>query len=372
MSLKIKSIIVPSLIFGFFCFFNCSESKSKGSEEVTIEKEENSIRKNEVEINEVEIIVLKSEPFQKEIVSNGKLIAKQKNNLKFEISEKLEKLLVKNGDFVTKNQVLATLNPFKYKQRVEEAKLQLKKAKLEFEDMLIGREIFTTNKDSIPKDIYNMVASRSGFDIALLQLKTAQFELKSTKLLAPFSGKVANIENKQYENISAGKDFMTLINDKEFEVEFRLIESEISDIAVGNNVQIIPFAIDNEVFNGTISSINPLVDENGTILIKAQVKNKGQLTEGMNVKVKIQKEIENQLVVPKSAVVLRQNQEVLFKVKKGKSFWTYVQTTMENSTSYSLIADPNKSSASLKPNDTIIVAGNLNLAHDSNVSLKNN
>ncbi len=364
---KINYVMTLCLIVGAFCFFSCSKSKPKEIKDVVLEKKESLVEKNEVEI-----IVLKKESFQKEIVSNGNLIAKQKNILKFEISERLEKLFVKNGDFVKKNQVIATLNPFKYKQRVDEAKLQLKKAKLEFEDMLIGREIFTTNKDSIPKDIYDMVASRSGYDIALLQLKTAEFELRSTKLLAPFSGKIANVRKKQYENIGAGDDFMTLINDKEFEVEFRLIESEINDVAVNDNIQILPFAIDNEIFKGKISSINPLVDENGTVLIKAQVKNDGRLSEGMNVKVKIQKEIENQFVVPKSAVVLRQNQEVLFKVKNRRAFWTYVKTTMENSTSYSLIANPNKSTAFLKIGDTIIVSGNLNLAHDSKIFIKDN
>ena len=91
----------------------------------------------------------------------------------------------------------------------------------------------------------------------------------------------------------------------------------------------------------------------------------------MNVKVFIQKDIPNQFVVPKASVVLRQNQEVLFTVKSGKTYWTYVQTTNENSKQYTIIPHPDKSSASLKPGDTIIVAGNLNLAHDTEVTIKN-
>ena len=42
---------------------------------------------------------------------------------------------------------------------------------------------------------------------ALLELKTAQFELQSTRLIAPFNGKVANIESRVYENVNAGKSF---------------------------------------------------------------------------------------------------------------------------------------------------------------------
>ncbi|WP_142452410.1 efflux RND transporter periplasmic adaptor subunit [Flavobacterium resistens] len=323
------------------------------------------------EKNEVVTVVLKNESFQKELISNGKIVAAQKNSIQFEVSDKLEHLYVKNGDFVHKGQVLANLNPFKYQQRVARAEIELKKAKFQFEDMLVGRGIFTTRRDSIPRDIYEMVASRSGYDVALLEFKTAQFELKSTKIIAPFSGKVANMESRVYENVSAGKDFMTLIDDGFFEVEFHMIESEMSDVALNSRVQMIPFAL-GKTYSGHISSINPLIDKNGTILVKAVVKNDGKLTEGMNVKVRIQKEIKGQLVVPKSAVVLRDNQEVLFKVINGRAYWTYVKTTLENSSSYSVIAHPDKSSSSLAPGDTIIVSGNLNLAHDSEVVVSPN
>ncbi|GEL12139.1 RND family efflux transporter, MFP subunit [Flavobacterium glycines] len=356
--LKILSFLIISSLF----FHSCA--KSKAANETTIEK-----NKYVAEKYEVETMVLKNESFQKELVSNGKIIASQKNSVQFEVSDKLEHLYVKNGDFVHKGQLLACLNSFKYQQRLARAEIDLEKAKFQFEDMLVGRGIFTTKKDSIPRPIYDMVASRTGYDAALLELKTARFELQSTRLIAPFSGKVANIENRVYENVNAGKNFMTLIDDSVFEVEFYLIESEMSDVALNSSVQIVPFALA-KTYSGHISSINPLIEKNGTILVKAVVKNDGKLTEGMNMKVRIEKEVKRQLVVPKSAVVLRDNQEVLFKVIDGKAYWTYVQTTLENSSSYAVIAHPDKSSATLNPGDTVIVGGNLNLAHHSEVVLK--
>ncbi|MNQ62541.1 Macrolide export protein MacA [compost metagenome] len=356
-----QPIIIFLIILGFL-FYNCS--KSKVDNEIIIEKKSYVSEKNEVQT-----IVLKKESFQKELVSNGKIIATQKNSVVFEVSDKLQHLYVKNGDFVHKGQLLASLNSFKYQQRLARAEIDLKKAKFQFEDMLVGRGIFTTIKDSIPKTVYEMVASRTGYDAALLELKSAEFELKATKLIAPFNGKVANIESRVYENVSAGKSFMTLIDDTVFEVEFYLIESEMSDVTLNSSVQISPFSL-SKTYNGHISSINPLIEKNGTILVKAVVKNDGKLTEGMNVKVRIEKEVKGQLVIPKSAVVLRDNQEVLFKVVAGKAYWTYIQTTLENSSSYAVIAHPDKSSASLIAGDTVIVSGNLNLAHNSEVILK--
>ena len=361
---KKKLSIVFIIGFSSLLFYNCA--KSTASNESFEEKKLYIPEKNEVET-----IVLKKESFQKELISNGKVIAFQKNSMQFEVSDKLEYLYVKNGDYVRKGQLLAALISFKYEQRLRKAEIELKKAKFQFEDMLVGRGIFTTKKDSIPKSIYDMAASRTGYDAALLEVKMAQFELKSTKLIAPFNGKVASIESRVYENITEGKDFMTLIDDSVFEVEFYLIESEIRDVFLNSKVQVIPFAT-GKTYEGYISSINPLIEKNGTILVKSVVKNDGMLSEGMNVRVRIGKEVKGQLVVPKSAVVLRDNQEVLFKVVAGKAYWTYIQTILENSNSYAVISHPDKSSTSLNPGDTIIVSGNLNLAHDSQVFVRHN
>lgn len=360
MKFNIKKTLI--ILIPLLCL-SCKEKKEE-KPEALLDKKKYSIQKNEVDI---EMLELKS--FKRELVSNGKLIAIQKNTLKFEVSERLELLKVKNGDRVKKGQQLAVLRAYKFKQQLKKAESNVLKATLDFKDQLLGRGYDFDIRDSIPKSIYDMVAIRTGYRDAQRQLEEAQYALKSTRLIAPFKGRIANIKNKQFEQIGAGTAFMTLIDDTVFEVEFYLIESEIGDVRVNDPVAIIPFALEN-TYKGKVTSINPMVEENGTILVKASVKNDGRLLEGMNVKVHIQKDIPEQLVVPKAAVVLRQNQEVLFKKINGRAYWTYVLTTQENSSSYAVIPHPDKSSAVLKPGDSIIVSGNLNLAHDSEVHVK--
>lgn len=342
---------------------SCSNVKAKETEN-TIEKKTYLPDKDEVDV-----IVLQKETFKKQIVSNGKLVALQKNDLKFEVSETLENLLVKNGDYVKQGQTLAVLRSFTYQQALAKAETSLKKSELEFQDKLLGRGHVSFDEESIPEAEYAMLSIRSGYNDALHELKNAKFNLQSTKLVAPFSGKIANIKAKRYEQISSGVTIMTLIDDTVFDIEFYLIESEVGEIAVNDKINIAPFAL-SKTYEGQITTINPQVEKDGTVLVKAKVKNDGSLMEGMNVKVFIQKDVLEQFVVPKSAVILRQNQEVLFTLKSGRTYWTYVQTTNENSGEYSVIPHPDKSSATLNPGDTIIVSGNLNLAHDVKVQIK--
>ena len=365
---KPKNIFIRnvSALFFFGCttfFLACTESKSKVKIDESVVKKTYAIDKNEVEV-----LVLKKGAFNEELLSNGKLEAVQKNDLKFEVSGKLDQLFVKEGDEITENRVLAILDKYKYQQELISAETTLKKALLELEDMLVNRGYDLKEKNKIPKQVYEMAGLRSGYTEALLKLKNAKYNANSTNLKAPFNGKIATIKNKLHEQITSGSVFLTLINDTYFDVVFPITESEINKAHKGDQISVSAMAVQKE-YKGKIISINPLVEKNGTIQIKARVKNDGKLIDGMNVKIRMKKQIPNQFIIPKSAIVLRQDQEVLFKVVNGKAYWTYVQTTNENKDYYTVIPNPDKSSARLKVGDTIITKGNLNLAHDSEVEI---
>ncbi|CAN5768243.1 efflux RND transporter periplasmic adaptor subunit [soil metagenome] len=318
--------------------------------------------------NLVDTLVLRTTAFKKEIVSNGKLKALRKSELRFRISGQLQELRVHNGDLLKNGAVIAVLDPFEYRQRLDQAETNLRNAHIELRDVLMMQGYREADSLKVPSTVYEGASVRSGYTAARRDLVTARHDLSATVLKAPFSGKVANIKQKAYEQVSPGEVFCTLIDDSEFEVEFHLVESEIKEVSQGDEVKIIPYALE-KTFRGHVSTINPLIDENGLLLVRARVKNPGALMEGMNVKVLVENEVPAKLVVPKQAVVLRQNQEVLFKYVKGKAFWTYVQTGQENSTSYTVAAHPEKG-GTLVAGDTVIVSGNLNLAHESEVVIK--
>lgn len=321
------------------------------------------------EKNPVDVIILKSSAFQKELVSNGKLNARSKSILKFNASEELIQLHVKNGDRVNTGQVIARLRQDKLFQQLEQARVAFEQARFELQDLLIGQNYSLADSASIPKKVFETACIQSGYSAAKSRLTSARIDYASTELRAPFTGIIAGLKYKLHEQVGSGTEFCTLIDNSLFEVEFPVLEPELNDISEGKEVKVIPFSMQDKTFKAVISEINPMVDENGMIQVKAVLKSEIRLMDGMNVQVLIENEVPKQLVVPKSAVVQRDNQEVLFKVVNSKAYWTYIQTLLENSDSYSVIAHPDKG-ATLEPGDTVIVSGNLNLAHESSVEVK--
>lgn len=328
----------------------------------------NKLQPTEIK-NPVQIIVLEETNFQKELISNGKLKARQKSVLKFDGSGELEKLRLRNGERVSKGEVIAMLKQDNFQHSLNQARLQLAKTSLELEDYLLGFRYQLKDSADIPESIFTTAKLRSGYSAALNEQENALRNLKNSVLYAPFTGIVANIHHQIFEQVSPSEEFCTLIDNSAFLVEFSVLETEIGEISPNKVVKVFPFVNETKVFHGRITEINPVVDEFGHVKVKALIENTNGLIEGMNVKVKIETSVPGQLVVPKSAVLQRQDQQVLFKYTGGTAFWTYVHTGLENSSSFTVIASPDKS-ASLIAGDTVIISGNLNLAHGSEVEIQ--
>lgn len=343
-------------------FFGCKQEAKKDGD--SGEK-----RHYQEEENLVDTIILHSQVFRKQLVSNGKLTALRKCDLHFATSERLVKLYTQNGKQIKRAAKIGELRDFKAKQRLKRANISIKKARLDLQDKLIGQG-YNIEHPNVPDMIMEVARVRSGIDSAEEELRAAEKDVESCVLVAPFSGKIANLSHKRFEDVSSGEVFCTLIDDSFFEVEFSVLETELKDVVVGHDVRVVPFANNKKEIVGRVVEINPVVDENGLVTIKAEIKNDGKLLEGMNVKVLIENEIPNCLVVPKSAVVLRQNLEVMFRCKRDTvARWTYVHTIAENSKEYTIIANSDRG-ASVAEGDTVIISGNLNLADDAKVKIK--
>lgn len=319
--------------------------------------------------NEVEVVVLERQDFKYQLISNGKLSSSSKSALSFETLGTIADIRVSNGDWVDKGDTIAVLDRSLRSIELRSAEIELERCRIEMQDIIAGYG-YTTGGNEVPENIKKMAGIKSGYLSAENSFARASHEYAACVMTAPFSGRVADIKSRVYDNAPSDV-FCNLIDDNRFNVDFSILESEYPFIEKGLEVKVIPFGGGmQDVFNGRIASINPKVDKNGQIAITAVMENNGgRLIDGMNVKVIVEKDIPGQIVVPKSAVVIRDNLEVLFTYSCGEAHWTYVNTLMSNSDTYSVEANENRY-ASLAPGDTVIVSGNLNLADGSKVVIK--
>lgn len=336
----------------------CSEAKTENADEGGVE----TVLPNEE--NEVTIQVLQKQLFEHELVTNGKVNAGRQADLKFQTNGIVAHIYVKNGDYVRQGQKLAELDKFKLNNQTAQAKDALEQAKLELKDVLIGQGYPADDHTNVPEDIMQLARVKSGYDQRVAQYEMAKYEEENATLTAPFDGRVANLFAKTHNATDASTPFCTILGTKQMEIDFTVLENELTLIRKGDKVVVTPYADAEVKYEGRISEINPLVEEKGMVKVKATVDGRENLFSGMNVRIHIHRTLDEQVVIPKSAVVLRSGKQVVFTLKKGRAYWNYVQTGLENSQNYSLVE-----MADMKLGDTIIVTGNVNLAHEAPVKV---
>ena len=334
------------------------EEKELQSEQARIEQKN---EKTEVKTKKAEY-----KQFEVELVSNGKVEAKEKAVLKFLVADVVDSVFVTNGSRVRKGDPIASVNGEKSADQLQEAELNLEKMELELRSRLMSEGV-NDLKDTtdIPTQRLRTIMLQCGYTSALQAYRKAKTEYENIRTCAPFSGIVADLEAKPYNPSSAYENLCTLIDDSQMEVVFNVLETEIQHIRKGMEVELTPYANNAVTLHGKVTEVNPKIDANGMVKIKATTANPDKLlVDGMNVNIILKRPIEHKLIVPKSAVLPRQGKKVVFVHENEKAIWKYVTTGVENSEEISI-------EAGLKEGEEVIYDNNLGLSHESEVIVIN-
>ena len=216
----------------------CSGTKTENTEKEGVE----TILPQQV--NEVTVMKLAKGDFNHELVSNGKIMAREHADLYFRTQEVVAKVYVKNGTFVRKGQKLAELDLFKLNNALAQSKNSLAQANLEMQDVLIGQGYAPDNLNAVPADVLELAKVKSGYEQAKAQYESAQHELEQATLTAPFDGVVANLFDKQFNMPKSGEPFCRIIRTSVMEVDFTVLESELPLVKVSDQVEVTPYASD--------------------------------------------------------------------------------------------------------------------------------
>jgi RND family efflux transporter MFP subunit len=351
----IRNILLS--IISALLLFSCN---NKRNEENLNEKDTTDVA--DIAPIEVETAIAKRGIFYNEITSNGKLSASEKVDIQFSGSGKIIKISVKNGQVVTPGTVLAELDNYELKMKLHQTQTSWNKAKIELTDVLISQGYNLRDSLNISKEILEIAKIRSGFAQAESDYELALYNYNQSVVKSPISGVVANLSAKELNYCKSTDPLCSILGTK-LEAGFAVLESELASVKNGQEVEVSPYFDNEHKVKGIISEINPLVDKNGLVSIKAIIKEfNPRLLEGMNIKVWVKNEIPGKIIVPKNAITLRSEKKVVFTYSCGKAMWNYVKIGLENSNFCTIDEGINEG-------DTIIVSGNLHLGHEAPVKI---
>lgn len=257
-------------------------------------------------------------------------------------------------------------------ERIRQAEQEFSKAGSLFGQGMISREEFEKAKrtyetvlieSGIKKE--EVMAASKGLTQAEIDTKIAQMEIEKTKIRAPFGGIITGIKVSPQENVSAGREILTLVNISQIKVQAKVLESEVGKMKTGHEAALRFSAYPGKVFKGHVEAISPVINpEDRTCTVHILVDNpEEEVKPGMHAEVEIAADIYmDRLLVPQEAVLVRGGRKLVFVVEEGLAKWRYIEVGLENE-DYAEVLD------GVKEGEPVIVEGHFTLAHDARVQV---
>ena len=299
--------------------------------------------------------------------TNGRLRARQQIYINSQTGGILTEAPIE-GEFYKAGATLAATNTRALQLARDRAAAALDEANFRHQDLLLRYSVNLPPNDTVVSDgIKAKLLIQSGLPAANIALEEAEFALEQATQIAPFSGRAADVQVQTGQLISKGEIMCTLINPNSLEAEFNLLEQEIATLAGQRTIYITPIAQPELQLPATLDIINPRVNDGGLLRVRARLgaTARARLFPGMNVNITIEASSETAVLIPKEAIVLRSGKPLVFTydAEEERAKWQYITIAHENNEHVAL-------SEGVEPGQQVIITGNLNLDHDSQVQVK--
>lgn len=334
----------------------------------------------------VKIYKVRSESISKYVRATGTITAEEDVLVYSKMAERVEKIFVKPGQSVTKNQILAQQKNDVLKQGLEIANSALRtaevQAKLALQDYERMYKLYTEKAIS-QQQFEQAKTAKETAEQALNQARAsyeqAKEQFENSFIKAPFDGYVAAVYVEENQMINIGQPVVQVISPSKMKAKVYLTGKDIQYVKVGQNVKIKFPSIQNAEFYGKVEKMNSSIDQLSKSL-EVEVKimsNDYRLKSGMFGEFLI--EIENHpesIVVPEYALLTQTEVKIdkdtglqhpvrkyfLFIVKDGKAKMKEVKTGILNDGQIEI-------TEGLNIGDTVIVVGQNIVKEDQKVKV---
>ena len=265
----------------------------------------------------------------------------------FSVPGTVKSVHVAEGKRVTKGSLVATLDESSAKNALEIAtalKLQAEDARARMEKLYLNKSISDIQWMDVESKYKQAVASE----------KLARKNLEDCKLYAPATGVVSGKSLEVGQNVAPGVPVFKIVDVAKIKAKAFVPEKEISDIHVGDDVQIVVGALGDKTFKGKITnkgiSANVL---SRTYEIEAEIANKDKsLLPGMLAEISLaKKDSISGVAIPASAILLDEhNKTFVWTVSKGRAKRCNVEVGLNDAGSDVLVQG-------LENGDSVIVSG---------------
>ena len=316
-----------------------------------------------------------------EVIAVGNVEAISTVSIRAQVAGEVQGIRFKEGDFVTKGQVLLTIDPRPYEAALAQSKATLARDKATGAYNRTQAQRYKTlfEQGIVPAEQVDSFASAADASDAVLNadeaaVKTAELNLEYCTITSPIDGRTGAIMVKQGNLVKVADVPIVVINQvNPIYVQFGVPQQHWPDIKEDVDRRAlrvavtIPQAPDRPI-QGTLTFVDNTVDSStGTIHLRGTFDNpQNRLWPGLYVNVLLTLSRQpNATVVPAHSIVSTQQGSYVYVVKPSKT--VEQRTVVPNRT----IENETVVDKGLQPGEVIVTDGQINLVPGAKVEIKN-
>jgi len=322
----------------------------------------------------VTLATVASVDVEDEIEATGQLLAVEHAEIAAEVGGRITEITVDEGRPVAADAPVLSIDPERRtlevdrtRARVDEAKAALHEQEREHARLRELRERKVASQTQLDQAETALALARSRLLASQADLGVAERALRDATVRAPFAGLIAERFVSRGEFVAPGQKLFELVSLDPIEVEFRLTEVDSSRAALGQTVAIRVAPFPDEVFEGRVTVISPIIDEKSrTLRVKARIDNaEGRLRPGLFARIDLGVAKRSGVaMIPEEAVLQRADGPVVFRMVAGDRVERVVIETGEHHTGQIEVT------RGLSPGDRIVARGQFRLTDGQQVALR--
>lgn len=308
----------------------------------------------------VEVIKASKEEVNLRVSALGTLQADQAITVRPEITGIVTSIDFTDGERIEKDDVIITLDDRDLKARLmqAEARLTLTRANYQRAERLLKQGSGTARaRDEALND----------FKSAEAEVAATETALDKATIKAPFGGIIGLRQVSLGQFLTAGDPIATLADVDNLRIDFQVSEVFLTEVGKGQPVNVIFDALPEQVYEGVISAVDPVVSVDGRALsVRAVLQNvDGKLRPGLFGRVEIVTDTRRSIMLPEASIVTTPTGEkAVFRVVDG-------QAKMSPVTIGTRIPGEVEILSGVEDGDTVIVSGQLKVQNGAPVEIAN-
>src|SRR5690606_36313239 len=168
--------------------------------------------------------------------AEGQAAAWRQTTVHAQVAGQVRSVAVRENSRVAPGTPLITIDSTEYALAADEARARMRQSLAQYQELTLFDE--RIEDEAVRADRERAARARSGLDAAEVAVRRAELDLQRTRVVSPFSGRVANLRVVPGQTVKVGDELVTISDIDPIRLEVQVLEGAVGHLSIGGSARV--------------------------------------------------------------------------------------------------------------------------------------